>query len=122
MSFDQLVPEADVYGERDLREVVEVEPTKMHARPKRMRRVRGINSSEGGNRPKPKLRISSQSPKSLSVAAKRIEREWNPDKRRKHERSPVPRQRPRFEGTRAVDQPATMRPARKPVKRSWETI
>jgi hypothetical protein len=123
-SFDQLVPEGEVFGERFETETVEVEPTKRGKMPKRTRKVRGINSSgnESHHRSRPNLKISSHNSKTMKVAAKRIDREWDPEKRRRHERTPVPHQHPRFNGPRAVDQPAVAKPVRRPVKRSWDTI
>jgi hypothetical protein len=116
-SFDQMVPEKEVSGERYETEMIEVEP------PKRTRRVRGINSPGGeGRRSRPNLKIDSHNPKTMKVAAKRIDREWDPEKRRRRERTPVPHQRPRFNSPRAVDQPAVAIPVRRPVKRSWDTI
>jgi hypothetical protein len=122
-SFDQLVPEAEVFGERFETETVEVKPTKRVKVPKRTRKVRGINSSgDEGRRSRPNLKINSHDPKTMKVAAKRIDREWDPEKRRRHERTPVPHQHPRFNSPRAIDQPAIAKPVRRPVKRSWDTI
>jgi len=122
-SFDQLVPEAEVFGERFETETVEVKPTKRVRMSKRTRKVRGINSSGGdGRRSRPNLKISSHDPKTMKVAAKRIEREWNPEKRRRQERTPVPHQHPGFNGPRAVDQNVVAKPVRRSVKRIWDTI
>lgn len=123
-SFDQLVPETEVFGERFETETVEVEPTKRGKMPKRTRRVHGINSSgkESHHQSRPNLKINSHDSKTMKVAAKRIDREWDPDKRRRHERTPVPHQHPRFNSPRAVDQPAVTKPVRRSVKRSWDTI
>jgi len=122
-SFDQMVPEKEVSGERYETEMIEVEPTKRAKTPKRTRRVHGINSSgDEGRRSRPNLKINSHDPKTMKVAAKRIDREWDPEKRRRHERTPVPRQHPKFDSPRAIDQPAMAKPVRRSVKRSWDTI
>jgi hypothetical protein len=122
-SFDQLVPETEVFGERFETETVEVKPTKRGKMPKRTRKVRGINSSgDEGRRSRPTLKINSHDSKTMKVAAKRIDREWDPEKRRRHERTPVPHQHPRFNSPRAIDQPAVAKPVRRSVKRSWDTI
>ena len=122
-SFDQMVPEEQVYGERYETEMVEVEPKRRKVLSKRTRKVRGINSTGSEHhRSRPNLRINSHQPKTMKVAAKRIEREWDPEKRRRNERTPVPHQHQRFNTPRAVDQPAVAKPHRRPVKRSWETI
>ena len=123
-SFDQMVPEKEVSGERYETEMIEVEPTKRGKMPKRTRRVHGINSSgkEGHHQSRPNLKINSHDSRTMKVAAKRIDREWDPEKRRKNERTPVPHQHPRFNSPRAIDQPAVAKPMRRPVKRSWDTI
>ncbi len=121
-SFDQMIPESEVFGERFETETVEVEPTRRHGAPKKMRRVRGINSSGSVRRSRPNLKINSHEPRTMKAASKRIEKEWDPEKRRRHERTPVPHQHQKFSSPRAVDQPMVAKPVRRPVKRNWETI
>jgi hypothetical protein len=122
-SFDQMVPESEVFGERFETETVEVEPTRRRVAHKKMRRVRGINSpGTVSQRSRPNLKINSHEPRTMKAASKRIDREWDPEKRRRNERTPVPRQHQRFNSQRAVDQPMVAKPVRRPVKRNWETI
>jgi hypothetical protein len=122
-SFDQMVPETEVFGERFETETVEVRPTKRVGMSKRTRKVRGINSSgDESRRSRPNLKIDSHNPKTMKVAAKRIDREWDPEKRRKHEKTPAPHQHPMFNGPRDVDRPVAARPVRRLIKRSWKTI
>lgn len=134
-SFDQLVPEGSS-GERFETDSIlgierrrplsrREEKKEAKAAAKRTRKVRGINAPRVDEpRRKPSLKINSQNPRTMKAAQRRIEREWNPDKRKRHERTPMPHQKPGFDHSKmhSVDQPVATRTARKRPSRSWETI
>lgn len=124
-SFDQMVAE-NMDGE----EIVEADPTRLigtrdkRHEAKRARKLRAQVHEPAYHTRRPKVYVSSNNPRSLKIAEKRIDREWDPSKRRRAVAQQVIIPKTRAGHHRAVSDEDEIRPRmpRKPVKRSWETI